>query len=119
MCLICKAEARYGDLCAECWIGLKNFQQSTHYLGRAIAYLKRKGALTTKRDARQARKRESTLKRLVKAQQKDMFDKSYDAAPVAHIGSKIVRIRSEVERRCPEIKVVRNGKIISRKDCPF
>jgi hypothetical protein len=70
-CLICRSKAEYGDLCKECWLGLKCFERNTKFLGRAIAYLKRKGTLLTKHEARRDRK----LRKLIAEQQKDAHDR--------------------------------------------
>lgn len=76
-CLICRAEAEYGDLCKSCWLGLKMFQRNTKLLGRAIAYLgpvKRK--LKTKRQRRAAMHETSELKKLIESQRRDENDRN-------------------------------------------
>ncbi len=73
-CLICGIEAVYGDLCKDCWIGLKCFQRNTKLLGRAVAYCangKHKKTLRPKKTARLSRK----LKKLVDEQRKDAHDR--------------------------------------------
>lgn len=74
-CLICKSEAVYGDLCKECWLGLKCFHRNTKLLGRAVAYLTKKGHLRTKHERRGSRKRESELSRLINQQRADVNDR--------------------------------------------
>ena len=73
-CLICRDEAVYGDLCKECWLGLKCFQRNPKLLGRAVAYCspgKHKQTLRPKKAVRQSRK----LQKLVNDQQKDAHDR--------------------------------------------
>jgi hypothetical protein len=74
-CLICREKAKYGDLCADCWLGLKCFDRNPKLLGRATAYVKRKGRLRTKHHRRESRKRESELSRLINEQRKDANDR--------------------------------------------
>lgn len=75
-CLICKDEAVYGDLCKECWLGLKCFHGETKLLGRAISYLSGKKSLRTKNDRRGLRKRNSKLARLIQEQRADAHDRN-------------------------------------------
>lgn len=75
-CLICPNEQKYGDLCGECWLGLKYFRRSQHLLGRAIAYLgltKRK--LRTKRQQRAHMKENAELQKLIDSQRRDDKDR--------------------------------------------
>lgn len=75
-CLICKLEAIYGDLCKDCWLGLKMFKRDVRLLGRAISYLgPTKRQLRTKRERRVSRKRIKELERLSLAQQQDRTDR--------------------------------------------
>lgn len=70
-CLICKAPAVYGDLCADCFVGLQRFKKSTKLLGRAIAYIGKKAKLVTKHQRRIERRRRSDISRLVAEQRED------------------------------------------------
>lgn len=74
-CLICKAEAVYGDLCKDCWLGLKCFGRSVKLLGRATAYLSRKGNLRTKFERRAKRHRTSQIEKLKREQWRDDHDR--------------------------------------------
>lgn len=74
-CLICNQKAEYGDLCKNCWLGMKMFQRNTKLLGRAISYLGGKKKLRTKHHRRGLRKRESELSRLINEQRKDTNDR--------------------------------------------
>lgn len=73
-CLICKKAAQYGDLCKDCWLGLKLFQHSPKLLGRANSYLNHKNKLRTKKERRGVRKRDSELSRLIRQQKADARD---------------------------------------------
>lgn len=74
-CLICKNEAVYGDLCKECWLGLKCFHHNPKLVGRANSYLANKHKLRTKKERRGLRKHESQLSRLIREQRKDANDR--------------------------------------------
>lgn len=75
-CLICRSEAVYGDLCKDCWLGLKSFNRNTKLLGRAISYLGKKHKLRSKNERRGLRKRVSQLSRLINQQRADASDRS-------------------------------------------
>lgn len=75
-CLICPSSTDYGDLCKECWLGLKCFQRDAKRLGRAITYLTRKGMLITKRERRKRRKQGAELAQLIGQQRKDEKDRN-------------------------------------------
>lgn len=75
-CLICNKESEYGDLCKECWVGLKCFHRNVKLLGRAVTYLGGKRKLRTKKQRRGLRKRESELSRLINAQKADAGDRN-------------------------------------------
>ena len=63
-CKICKKPAEYGDLCKNCWLGLKLFNRDKRLLGRAVAYVTKSAKLTTKRERRRERARQAELKKL-------------------------------------------------------
>lgn len=109
-CYICY-EDQEQEVCERCEAGLAIFRRSSKLLHRATVYCSRR--------AHQERKRESTIKRLVKAQQQDMFPSAPKTDRPRPVGSAIVRIHPHIEKKHPEIRVIRDGKVISRKDCPF
>lgn len=77
-CLICNAKADYGDLCKDCWLGLKYFHHTPRLLARAITYLGPKRKLRTKHQRRESRKRQTEIQRLTEQQRaaaKDQKDK--------------------------------------------
>jgi hypothetical protein len=76
LCLFCKQEAVYGDLCKTCWLGLKMFNRDVRLLGRAVAYLSpNKRQLKTKRERRTERKKIREVRLLKTSQWRDKADR--------------------------------------------